>query len=457
MHTSLNSFVDDVVHVHYFGPNADDFKAKCGQIAADFANKMHADIAAMAEAVRASTSNIAGSLGGAPISIAVEARPFIVAPATKSDAEVTDVETVGLEAADAAGDPATSPRCARAWRRHLSALQATDWARLRQGGRRRARCPPYTTSAQANCDDRRDVDHDLHRQSAEERPRRRQASPASPTRRSRSRAPRQRPRPRRSRAHPDGQTVGRMELIVRAYSSEGGAADVVVDVEATHRVGDLAAALGRQLGGRARRARRSRCCAPARCSIPTAPSATSGIVSGDDVVVGPPYPVQRVPAIPVRAVTLDVLAGRDTGTSLILLQGTFSRRPRPGGQVALTDPTVSRHHLDVTVAADWSVTVTPREDVENAVTRNGERHRRADRRRAATTSSASAPPSSPSARSCGRPASATTSSARSSSSARRTARPSSPSARPRSSAGSRPGPSRAASRCSACSPRSAPA
>ncbi len=93
MHTSLNSLVDDVVHVHYIGPNADMFKAKCGQIAADFANKMHADIAAMAEAVRASTSAIAGSLGGAPISISVEARPFIVAPAVKSDAEVTDVET----------------------------------------------------------------------------------------------------------------------------------------------------------------------------------------------------------------------------------------------------------------------------------------------------------------------------------------------------------------------------
>ncbi len=163
-----------------------------------------------------------------------------------------------------------------------------------------------------------------------------------------------------------------MELIVRAYSSEGGAADVVVDVEPTHRIGDLAAALGRQLRS-----------SPANSTItllrtgtvldPDGTVGESGIVSGDDVVVGPPYPVQRVPAIPVRAVTLDVLAGRDTGTSLILLQGTFSVGRDPGVQVTLTDPTVSRHHLDVTVAANWSVTVTPREDVENAVTVNGER------------------------------------------------------------------------------------
>ena len=163
-----------------------------------------------------------------------------------------------------------------------------------------------------------------------------------------------------------------MELIVRAYSSEGGAADVVVDVEPTHRISDLAAALGRQLRS-----------SPAGSTItllrtgtvldPDGTVGESGIVSGDDLVVGPPYPVQRVPAIPVRAVTLDVLAGRDTGTSLILLQGTFSVGRDPGVQVTLTDPTVSRHHLDVTVGADWRATVTPREDVENAVTLNGER------------------------------------------------------------------------------------
>ena len=98
----------------------------------------------------------------------------------------------------------------------------------------------------------------------------------------------------------------------------------------SHRVGELAAALGRQVGdGHA-----GSTITLLRTGTVLDPDGTvgdSGIVSGDDLVVGPPYPVQRVPAIPVRAVTLDVLAGRDTGTSLILLQGNVLDRPRPGG------------------------------------------------------------------------------------------------------------------------------
>ena len=80
IHTSLGQLVNDVVAGALLRSQRGVFKAKCGQVAADFADKMHADIAAMAEAVRASTSNIAGSLGGAPIAITVEAQPFIVAP-----------------------------------------------------------------------------------------------------------------------------------------------------------------------------------------------------------------------------------------------------------------------------------------------------------------------------------------------------------------------------------------
>ncbi len=98
-----------------------------------------------------------------------------------------------------------------------------------------------------------------------------------------------------------------------------------------------------------------------------------GVVSGDDLVIDPPYRPQRVPAIPIRAVTLDVLSGVDAGTSILLLQGTFSIGRDPACQVVLRDPTVSRHHLDVTVAADWTVTVTAKESVENGVVVNGQR------------------------------------------------------------------------------------
>ena len=170
MHTSLNSLVDDVVHVHYIGPNADMFKAKCGQIAADFANKMHADIAAMAEAVRASTSEhrrLAGRRADLDLrrGPSVHRRPG----GEESTPRSTDVETSGLGGADAAGDPATSPRCARACR-------ATSRPCRRPTGPATPRRAPsttvssFTTSAQDQLRHRRDVDHHLHRQPARERP-----------------------------------------------------------------------------------------------------------------------------------------------------------------------------------------------------------------------------------------------------------------------------------------------
>lgn len=150
MHTSLSTLVDQVVNVHYVGPNADDFKAKCGQIATDFATQMHKDMVSMAEVVRVSTSNIASSLGGAPISIAIDSKPFVASAATKSDAEVTDVETAGLEQLT----PLVTQRFAElreALSTHLTALQGTDW----QGSSKEAAVgavSKYTTSAQANCD-----------------------------------------------------------------------------------------------------------------------------------------------------------------------------------------------------------------------------------------------------------------------------------------------------------------
>jgi hypothetical protein len=149
IHTSLGQLVNDVTHVHYIGPNAAMFKAKCGQIAADFANKMHTNMSSMAEAVRASTSNIANSLGGSAITISVEARPFIVAPAEKSDGELTDVDTTGLEALT----PLVNQRFAairEGLASHLSALQATDWAGQAKDGAV-STVSAVTRAAQNNC------------------------------------------------------------------------------------------------------------------------------------------------------------------------------------------------------------------------------------------------------------------------------------------------------------------
>jgi len=95
MHNELTNLVDMVVTVQFFGPNAVDFKTRCGTLASDFARNLHRDISQMAEAVRVSVSNIQGSLGGATVNIAVEGKE-ITAPAVAS-VDYVDVDTTALE------------------------------------------------------------------------------------------------------------------------------------------------------------------------------------------------------------------------------------------------------------------------------------------------------------------------------------------------------------------------
>lgn len=148
MQTSLGILVNDVVAVRYFGPNAVAFKTECGRIAAEFANRLHLDIAAMADAVRRSTSNIAASLGGAPIHLQVDARP--ITPPLPVTVDYVDVDTSALEAQVGA----VGARFAEL-RESLSAnfhgLQATDW----QGNAKLAAVDAvggFTTTARQRCD-----------------------------------------------------------------------------------------------------------------------------------------------------------------------------------------------------------------------------------------------------------------------------------------------------------------
>jgi hypothetical protein len=124
IHASLVALVEGVVGVRYFGPNAVAFKSECGRVAADFATRLHADMAAMADAVRRSTSNIAAALGGEPITIHLDGRA--IHPPTPTAVPYVDVDTAELEALvpvvsrhfTALGEALTS---------HLQRLQATDW------------------------------------------------------------------------------------------------------------------------------------------------------------------------------------------------------------------------------------------------------------------------------------------------------------------------------------------
>jgi len=148
MTTSLDRLVNDVVAVRYFGPNAVAFKTECGRMAADFGNKLYADMGAMADAVRRSTSNIAASLGGSPISIQL-ANKTIVAP-TPESVDFVDVDTAALEAVvPVVTGHFTSIRDGLTT--HFQRLQQTDW----EGNAKLAAVDAvggFTTSARQSCD-----------------------------------------------------------------------------------------------------------------------------------------------------------------------------------------------------------------------------------------------------------------------------------------------------------------
>ena len=147
MRQSLNTMVNDVVAVRYYGPNAVAFKTECGRIASEFANKLGQDLAAMAQAVTASTTNIATSLGGAPVVIDVDPSP--IAPPAPEVVDYVDVDTSALESQI----PVVGQRFSElqdSLTSNFQRLQATDWegnAKLMAvdavGG--------FTTSAHGKC------------------------------------------------------------------------------------------------------------------------------------------------------------------------------------------------------------------------------------------------------------------------------------------------------------------
>jgi hypothetical protein len=145
----LVALVNDVTNVRYFGPNAVDFKTRAGQLASDFANKLNADLGAIADAIRASTSNIAGSLGGAPVSIQVNGAP-ISAPAVAS-VDYVDVDTSALESLKGLVDSHFQV-INSAFDGHLQKLLGTDW----QGNAREqavASVQGFTTAAKTKSTD----------------------------------------------------------------------------------------------------------------------------------------------------------------------------------------------------------------------------------------------------------------------------------------------------------------
>lgn len=122
---SLDSLCADVVGVDYYGPNAVAFKTKCGTMASELANALIKDIGGICDAVKTTTSAIAGSLGGPPVDIQFNGTP-VTAPAVPAGDESVGANLPALEgmkttAAKHFGDVSEQ------FTNHLASLQKTDW------------------------------------------------------------------------------------------------------------------------------------------------------------------------------------------------------------------------------------------------------------------------------------------------------------------------------------------
>lgn len=147
-HAELVALVNDVVAVRFFGPNSVAFKTDAGKIAADFANKLNLDQGAMCDAVRTSTSNIAASLGGSPVTIQLDSKA--ITPPSPESVDYVDVDTSALEAlVPVVGNHFTVLR--NGLTENMNKLQATDW----EGNAKISAVEAvqgFTAAGQAKCD-----------------------------------------------------------------------------------------------------------------------------------------------------------------------------------------------------------------------------------------------------------------------------------------------------------------
>jgi hypothetical protein len=143
--TELEALVREAVEVRYFGPNAVEFKSRCGQMAAEYSTKLLADLTQIADAVRGSTSAIASSLGGVPLVLSVDGSPVGAPPVPAADGTF-DVDVSALEALK----PVVTRHIGavrQALTDHLTSLKATDWEGAAKGSAVSA-VTTFTTQAQ---------------------------------------------------------------------------------------------------------------------------------------------------------------------------------------------------------------------------------------------------------------------------------------------------------------------
>ena len=160
-----------------------------------------------------------------------------------------------------------------------------------------------------------------------------------------------------------------MELILRVRAGAGRVDDVIAVVDPAHTVTELTHAVCAHLGSAGHGA--SLGSTRLGRTLPDDQTVGDcGLMSGDDLTIGPPHITPAASPPPARAVAADVLAGPDSGRSLLLSPGRHSIGRGTDSDLAIADPSVSRHHAEVEIATNWRVTVHPMPDTANGVTVN---------------------------------------------------------------------------------------
>ncbi len=93
MRKDLEGLVNHCTAVPYEGPNSAAFKSGCGKLAADFSTELLADITKFTGAVRDVTTSIAQSLGGKPVTIAVNGAAIVAPHVPAADPAYTMIDT----------------------------------------------------------------------------------------------------------------------------------------------------------------------------------------------------------------------------------------------------------------------------------------------------------------------------------------------------------------------------
>ncbi len=169
-----------------------------------------------------------------------------------------------------------------------------------------------------------------------------------------------------------------MELLLRVRGSHDRVADVVAVVDAAHTVSELTTALCEHLDerGDGRGGERGEeavlgSVRLGRSLRPGAVIAESGLISGDELTLGPTVMMRRSTPPPNPAVSVDLIGGPDSGRSRLLRPGRYSIGRGPDADIVIDDPSVSRHHAVVGIDEAWQVELRPAAHTANGVNVNG--------------------------------------------------------------------------------------